>query len=216
MQTEQAVVDQPTATIQPSSTPEPTSEPTPAPQPFVINGSSPNVFSIDKWTGPAIVHLKYEGNSNFIADSLDANNASTTLMGLANEIGFFEGWRLIDTQGQHTTRIQVDHASGPYTLEFYPVDPQYVHSMDVPGQHAGQTPDLILLNGAEPDLATFVYTGDSNFIVDALDKNLRSISLLGLVNEIGAFEGTKLLPAGTKYIYISYASGPYSINVQQK
>lgn len=203
-----------TATPEPTATP--TIEPTPAPQPFELTGSTPNIFSIEKWTGPALVHIKYEGYSNFIVDCLDANNTSTTFMGLANEIGYFEGWRLIDTQGKHSTRIQVDHASGPYTLEFFPVDPQYVHSMDVPGKYTGQTPDLILLNGAEPDLITFVYNGGSNFIVDALDENLQSVSIMGLVNEIGAFEGTKLVPSRTKYIYISHASGPYSIDIQEK
>jgi len=147
---------------------------------------------------------------------LDKDGQPTSMMGLANEIGNFEGWRLIDNLGAQTTRLEISLAEGPYTIEIFPVAREYLRALTVPGTFSGSIPDLIFLDGAEPDLITLKYNGDTNFIVDALDASLQPSAMMGLVNEIGTFEGKKVLPAGTKYIYISFAGGPYILEVTSK
>lgn len=205
---------EPTNTPQPTNTPVPTHTPTPLPEPIIITGNTPDVIDINKWGGPAIVHVIYDGGSNFIVDFLDEDGESTTF-GFANVIGKFEGWRLIDTDGTLSTRLEISNAKGPYTFEINPISDEFLHILKVPGTYSGTTPDVIYLDGAEPDLVTLNYSGDSNFIVDALDENMNSTSY-GLVNEIGNYEGKKVLPKGTKYIYVEYADGPYTLEVTTK
>lgn len=177
-----------------------------------IEDDKPNVFNIKKWIGAGLVHFKYEGSSNFVVDALDANNESTA-WGLVNSIGKYEGWAIIDAGGDtQSTRLEVSLASGPYTITIYPLSPDFTSSVNVPGSFSGEIPNVIYLNGDNPDFIKFLYSGDSNFIVDAVDLNGNSTSW-GLVNAIGAFEGIKIIPNDSAYIYISHASGPYTIEI---
>lgn len=204
-----------TAQALPTATPLPKPTATPLPNPIVLEDNKPNVFDIEKWEGAGLVHLKYDGASNFIVDSLNINNESTA-WGLANAIGRYEGWAIIDEGGDtQSTRVEVSHASSTYTITISPLSPDFTRSMEIPGTYSGNMPDVIYLNGSNPDLIKFVYTGDSNFIVDALDLYGNSTAW-GLVNEIGVFEGTKIIPSDTEYIYISHASGPYTIEITTK
>jgi hypothetical protein len=62
------------------------------------------------------VHMTHQGNGNFIVDLLDENGASVTPMGLANEIGPFEGSRAVQVpeDGVYLFAVQ---ANGPWTIQ---------------------------------------------------------------------------------------------------
>lgn len=204
------------AAIIPTGTPEPTITPTPPAQPIVFNSEKADVFELNKWNGPALAHISYVGDHNFIVDVLDSNGQSTKIMGLVNTIGKYEGWKLLDENGTTSTRLEVSMASGPYRIEIYPIANDYLHKLMVPGTYTNTISDLISLEGETPDLITLKYDGEHNFIVNALDESFNPTTVMGLVNEIGNFEGKKVLPVKSKYIYIEMASGPYTIEVAAK
>lgn len=60
------------------------------------------------------VHMTHQGDSNFIVDLLDENGESVTL-GLANEIGPFDGSRAVQVpvDGIYLFSVQ---ANGPWTI----------------------------------------------------------------------------------------------------
>jgi len=196
-----------------TSVPEPVEKP--SEESIIIEDNKPNVFDIEKWVGAGLVHFKYEGSQNFVVDTLDANNESTA-WGLVNTIGKYEGWALIDEGGEtQSTRLEVSLASGPYTITIYPLTPVFTNRLEIPGVYSGTIPAIIYLDGNNPDLIKIAYSGDSNFIVDTVDLNGNSTAW-GLVNAIGAFEGIKVIPNNTAYIYVSHANGPYTIEVTTK
>jgi hypothetical protein len=59
-------------------------------------------------------------------------------------------------------------------------------------------------------MASITYTGQSNFVVKATDANLDALDLL--VNEIGSYQGTVLLPDEIVNLEIN-ASGPWTVTI---
>lgn len=59
------------------------------------------------------------------------------------------------------------------------------------------------------------HSGDANFIVDLLDENGASVTMMGLVNEIGPFEGSKAVqvPEDGVYVLAVQANGLWTIEI---
>ena len=59
------------------------------------------------------------------------------------------------------------------------------------------------------------HQGDANFIVDLLDENGASMVPMGLVNEIGPFDGSRAMtvPDDGTYLFSVQANGPWTITV---
>jgi len=59
------------------------------------------------------------------------------------------------------------------------------------------------------------HQGGGNFIVDLLDENGASVVPMGLVNEIGPFEGSRAMTVPDDGIYLFWveADGPWTIKV---
>ncbi len=205
----------PTDTTAPTDTPEPTITSTPAPQPIEITGKGSKVVDIKKWNGPAVVHLVYKGSSNFIVDPYGADGKETGFMGLANEIGSYDGWKPLDfgTFGQEelTTRIQIQ-SSGNWTITICPLTIQYLKVANVPGTYQGKGDELVFLKGGTPDLATFDFKGDANFMVDAYTSDGDTNNI---VNEIGVYNGQVIIPNNT-IIFVVTANAPWTVEITSK
>jgi hypothetical protein len=205
----------PTNTPSPSETPEPTFTATPAPQPIELKGKGSKVVDVQKWDGPAIVHLVYKGSSNFIVTPFDANGETTGFMGLANEIGNYDGWKPLDFglfgQNELTTRLQIK-SSGDWTITICPLTIEYLKIADVPGTYQGKGDEVVFLKGGTPDLATFDYKGKSNFIVETYSSEG---DIDGIVNEIGVYNGQVIVPNDT-IIFVVTASGPWTVEITSK
>ncbi len=78
---------QPTNTPRPTNTPLPTATNTPIPEPIIISGSGDDVVDIDKWSGPAILIINYQGRSNFVISNYGAGGEKIDL--LVNTIGSY-------------------------------------------------------------------------------------------------------------------------------
>ena len=206
----------PSSTPEPTPTPEPESKPEPVEEPktITLSGSSQEAtepFQLER--GLTVIEMQYQGNANFIVDLLDQQGDSVAPMGVANVIGNFEGSTPVQiTQGgQHLLDVQ---ASGPWRIKVrQPRASSAPKTTSFKGTSAEAT-DLFELSGS---LHRFelTHSGDENFIVDLLDQNGESVTMMGLVNEIGSFEGSKAVqvPEDGIYLLSVQANGPWTVKI---
>lgn len=192
----------------PSNTPLPTANLTLPPQPLVFSGSGATVLDINKWQGPAIAHMTYTRQSNFIVESFDADNNQIEL--LANTIGDYNGTVPADFENTDTKRISIT-AGGAWGLQILPVSSAQIVS--VPGNVGGTGDVVIILEGAIPDKITADASQAShNFVITAYNYKPSMDYLDLLVNEIAPYTGAFLAPKGTTFLVIK-ATGPWKLEI---
>lgn len=200
----------PTATQAPTRTPRPTLMPslTPSasatPTPVVFSGSGDAVVDVDKNDDAMIVRITYSGGRNFVAWNYDANGEQIDL--LVNSIGSYQGVVPIDfLLGERTARLQVE-SSGDWTIELLPVTAARVER--VPSTFTGAGDDIVILDGADPDLLNIdASASKGNFVIWAYgdDRDL-------LVNEIAPYTGTVIVGRGV-VLFVIKAGGPWTIEI---
>ena len=179
-----------------------------------LSGSGPEAtrpFQLEE--GLTVIGMSHQGDANFIVDLLDENGTSVAPMGVANVIGPFEGSTpvqitqsgqyLLDVQNAGQWQIQVEQPrveSAPETTEF--------------SGNSAQATQLFELSGGLHRVE-LTHQGDANFIVDLLDENGASVVPMGLVNEIGPFDGSRAMtvPGDGIYLFSVQANGPWTITV---
>ncbi len=124
---------------------------------------------------------------------------------LVNEIGSFSGVLPLNFfEGQEAAALRIE-ADGQWTVSSAALStaPRW----DGIAPYAGQGPSVVLVAGVAEGLTpvTFTHQGESNFAVHAIGDS-RSL----LVNEIGAYSGETLIPAGTVVITVT-ADGPWTV-----
>ena len=198
----------PTRTPRPTSTKKPTLTATPVPQPIELTGTGDRIVDLERETWPGIAHITHSGNGNFAVINYDAQGEYLGL--LVNTIGNYEGKRLIDIKNnEYTSRFEVK-ADGNWTITIYPLLPEYVTYMDVPGTYSGTGDDVIALHGS-PDIATFNYLGDGNFAVIGYSSEDWDL----LVNEIGPYNGQAIVPNGTVLLEVT-ADDPWTMEITSR
>lgn len=167
---------EPTNTPQPSNTPEPTetptptntlvptstSTPTPIPAPIILSGSGDSNVEVDKFFGPAIVHITSSGSisvRNYTADD--------QLLGLiVNSLKSYEGNLPIDFDDRQTARFDIT-TGGAWTIEILSLTE--ADSLEVPGEFQGRGDNVIVLTGETPNVATISDTSGAGFLVYGWD-----------------------------------------------
>jgi hypothetical protein len=87
-----------------------------APKTTSFSGNSQQATELFELSGGLHrVQMTHQGDGNFIVDLLDENGASVVLMGLANEIGPFEGSRAMQVPDDGIYLFSVQ-ANGPWTI----------------------------------------------------------------------------------------------------
>lgn len=197
----------------PTNTPIPTKtpSPTPAPEPIMFQGSGDDIVDLsdiwtDTWGVTAFLHIIGPTvHDNFIVYSYDMSGNKDDL--LVNTIGSYDGYLLLLSP---ISRLSIE-SGGTWSVEVLPLVPQNSHLIVIPGTYSGHDDDVLVLIGS-PDLATFDAPEYDNFIVYTLtssgEKDL-------LVNEIGPYAGTKILPNNTFMLEI-FATGDWSVEITKK
>lgn len=196
---------EPTNTPKPTNTPRPSRTPTPKPEPITISGNSDNVVDIDKWDGPAIAKINFQGSGNFIVYNYGANNERYEL--LVNTIGAYEGTVPIDfADNEETKRFEVK-ANGPWEINI--LDFTEVRRETIPGVFIGSGDDVIFLEGNNPDLLIVDGSNaESNFIIWAYGHRRNLV-----VNEIAPYTGTSILENDVLVLVIKEGGGEWSLEV---
>lgn len=201
---------------EPPPEPEPEPEPEPAePRPITLSGSGPEATSpFQLESGLTVIRMSHQGDANFIVDLLDENGNSVAPMGVANVIGPFQGSTPVQIQrgGQHLLDVQ---AAGQWQITV-----EQPRAANAPAKtsfsgNSAQATQLFELSGGLHRVE-MTHQGDANFIVDLLDENGASVVPMGLVNEIGPFEGSRAMqvPEDGIYLFSVQANGPWTIRVE--
>ena len=159
------------------------------PRPIALSGTGPQAtrsFQLEE--DLTVIGMSHQGDANFIVDILDENGNSVAPMGVANVTGLFEestlvqitfsGQYLLYGQNAGQCQIQVKQpraATAPETTKF--------------SGNSAQAPQL--WGGLH--WVELTHQGDATFIVDLLDENGASVVPMGLVNEIGPFDGSRAM-----------------------
>jgi hypothetical protein len=154
---------------------------------------------------PALVSVMGVGSSNLIVWAVDS--AGTKYQLLVNEIGNYSGTVLMNmpTTGS-IYGFEVTASGMSWTIQVRPLSSAASWTS---GSTTG-TGSTVLSVGSVSTLTTLAlsHVGTSNFIVWAYDANGRRIDLL--VNEIGNYSGSVLMPLATRYLGITADGGSWS------
>ena len=155
--------------------------------------------------------LTYEGTSNFIVKSYNANNEELDL--IVNKIGEYRGRKFLDIfEGQESTRFQIE-ASGKWEIRVLPfTGTNLTIVLNPTNGFDGTGDDIVVIGDGKWDLLKIDAKGKRNFIIHGWGKNSgRDL----LVNEIAPYNGTIILPTGT-YMFEIEATGPWHLEVTTK
>lgn len=171
-----------------------------------VSGTGASVPSLRPIREPVIVTLTHTGASNFIVNPVSADGDEGYLW--ANEIGDWTGTIFQAKESVAIVAASVE-ADGPWTIRIAPLAAAPVVN---PRSYAGSGSAVVKFRVASQGFKriTLTHDGEANFIVHPIDRNGSEGYLL--VNEIGRYEGTKVLPKGTRYLSV-VADGDWTIKV---
>lgn len=172
--------------------------------PIRLSGRGDDVVSLDKPDVPAIITFTHSGSSNFVVTTYDDNGNHIDL--LVNEIGSYNGTRPLDFGASELAERLEIQADGSWSVLVEPIIE--AKSVRVPTTNTSGQGDMVLfLSGSSPDTAEISHTGESNFVVQAYGNSRRL-----LVNEIGSYSGTVIVPQDTIVLEI-VADGRWQIAI---
>ncbi len=163
-----------------------------------VNGRGDDVLSeISVGDGIYRVHFTHSGGSNFIIKSYDATNDRELLV---NEIGNYNGYVLLTGRAPYSFEISAD-GNWTYTIERLDT----ITDTTFTGKGDYVTGLCSISSGAW----MFKHDGKSNFAIKLYTTDGRDL----LVNEIGYYEGKKMLtvPSGSYAFFEITADGNWSI-----
>ena len=175
--------------------------------PFELTGSGDDVVSaVVPGDALAVITFTYDGGGNFAIWALDNTFGMIDL--LVNEIGAYEGTRPVNRDDffwDAPIRYLDVTASDSWTAYVAPLSSTRLLSTSV----TGSSDDVVRV--ASGGIADFSYTGSSNFAVWARSDDGSSSDLL--VNEIGNYVGTHLIPDWADYLDV-VGIGSWTIEYQ--
>jgi hypothetical protein len=199
--------------LQPTSTPEPTPTTEPAEEPILLSGSGDAIVNVEKWDGPAAVHITATGEGDFRVDRYDVDGESLNLVW--DEAPFDGVVELDFGSSTTTTRFSVE-ALGNWTIEVLPMS--LLPTLEVPGKFEGAGYSIIALIGKTPDLATI--TGDDSgayFSITSYGYGSEGRLFFSdnpIVVSTGElpYAGTAVISADTAFLVIAF-DGNWSIEI---
>jgi hypothetical protein len=176
-----------------------------APQDF--SGSGDQVVALASAAArPFLATVSGVGTSNLIVWAVDSTGKKSDLV--VNEIGSYPtSTLLVDVPvGSTVYGFEVTATGFTWSIQVRPLTDA---ASWLAGQTSGQG-STVLATGPVTGITSLALTnvGQSNFIVWAYDVNGRRVDLL--VNEIGNYSGTVLMPVGTRYLSIESSGGSWS------
>lgn len=172
-----------------------------------FSGSDDNVVTIKGFKEAAIITAEYEGEDNFIVRPIDTNGEQS--FSWFNEIDSWSGtvyqapstktWAAFSVETVGTWKITISPISSAPQVNFK--------------KFSGSGSQVVKFKSPSKGLkrATITHSGDSNFVVLPIENSGKR--RFSMVNEIGAYSGTTLLPNGTRYLAI-VADGDWKVSIK--
>lgn len=191
------------AEASPEEEPEVAPEPEPA-EPQSFSGTGSEVVMLDP-LGEDVFYatVTHDGSSNIALWSVDENGQGIDL--LVNEIGGYEGEVALNF-GEDPAALRIE-ADGDWTIDL-------VHLAEAPrwdgeGTYEDWGDSVLIVDGVADGLTpvTLTHDGESNFAIWTWGESYPDL----IVNDVGAYDGTTLLPDGTLVLQID-ADGTWTIS----
>ena len=192
-----------TATITHTAGPTPT--PTRPPEPITRTGTGDSVFYPQKWIGPAIVRILYDGSGPFAAWTQNDFGQREDM--LANSLGSYHGESLIDFMtNQRTLRLEV-RTKESWHMEVLPLSA--ARRASVPGVITGTGDEVVQLDwtSAPDELSADATSAWGNFRVWAYAQPSSLI-----INVVVPYSDSVTLPPNTTALAVK-AVGPWRLEV---
>lgn len=171
-----------------------------------VSGAGSDVPALSPITAPVVVTLTYEGSDNFIVRPV--NRDGDEGISWANEIGTWSGTIF---QGKPSVPIVAAsvEADGNWKIAIKPLAAAPVVSAR---RYSGSGYSVVKFRASSSGFKRikFTHDGESNFIVRPISSS--GSEGISLVNEIGPYAGTKVLPKGTRYLSV-IADGAWSFSI---
>ncbi len=183
--------------------PENAPEPEPV-EPQTFSGTGSEVVVLEPLgEGVFYATVTHDGPSNVALWSVDQNGQNIDL--LVNEIGRYEGEVALNF-GEDPAALRVE-AGGAWTIDLVPLGeaPRW----DGEGTHEDRGDSILIVDGVADGLTpvTLTHDGESNFAIWAWGESYPDL----IVNDIGVYEGTTLLPDGSLVLQVD-ADGTWTIS----
>lgn len=194
-----ASTNTPDQTLQPSPLSTSTTTPTPKPfEPILINGQGDDVAREELGSGVFIANIQYKGDSNFSVWTHAGDDKDLTV----NTIGDYEGshvlWggdTIFEVTASDSWSIEIDTANQLKTINA--------------SGHGDTCPGYYIARANDSGVYQITHNGERNFSVWMYTSTTTDL----LVNEIGQYEGKKLieLSEGEIVLFQVTANGDWSI-----
>jgi hypothetical protein len=175
--------------------------------PAIYTGSGDSVVDITPIKSASILKVSFTGDSAFIIRPIDA--AGKEGISLVLEIGPFEGTVFQSAVSKAVVALSVK-AEGDWTITVSPIA-----SAPVVGTKNVSGTGSAVVKWAKPSIGykkiAFTHDGEGAFIVRPIDA--KGKERLSMILNVGAYDGSVLLPTGTQYLKIT-ADGDWTFNVK--
>lgn len=183
------------------------------PTPIVLSGKGDSVTTKKTLKeGYALIKMTYTGGSNFIVQSHSESKEEELLV---NTIGNYSGTTFLEIPKDEKYYFEVT-SSGSWKIS---ITQPTATNINAPVKLTGTGDSVKLINFKKGDYLTkLTYKGHSNFIVQFVNPYSYIFSNDLIANEIGNYEGTKLVSA-TKdgmYYLVVVSEGTWTANISNQ
>lgn len=175
-----------------------------------LQGKGDSVVILEHYSGqPALLDISHTGSSNFVVYGYNADREKTEL--IVNTIGNYSGRRLINIYKSDSIAMLEIAADGEWEVKVKPFDIDYMNqSQYLGGTYRGSGDDVVFIMGGSSGMITVKCSHDSNIAIWAHGDS--GVDLL--INDIGPYEGTKILPKDTWMLVIN-SLYPWEMSIEQ-
>jgi hypothetical protein len=174
----------------------------PAQVPFVVRTGGLSILRQRPYETEAVLQQALATHPELIAAQRSHRDRDPSRQ-LVNMIGTYPGTALLDIADGSNTPARTVAASGAWTIKV-----TRIGSAHMLGASARGTSDAVLIYKGAGGVATFTGRGRGNFVVHVYSDAGKDL----LVNEIGAYEGEQVMPAGQAVLQLN-ADGPWGVSI---
>ena len=191
-----------------------TIEPTSVPPSIVKTGSGNSIVSIEKWDGPALIHIKGTPSPNsFISVTNDDG------LFLALSFDEYDGVKVLDFFPGHNTKTLDIKAGGEWSIEIYPLQGDFTEEriLDVPGKYQGNDDDVLFIEEGRYQIVFEGNSASTNFYITTHGEFGESYLMNQdlIVNVTEPYKGTIDIPEWVRILVIN-AVGPWTVEITNR
>lgn len=162
---------------------------------------------MNKWRGPALIHIEYEGTDKFSAWNLSEEGNLLYFALFADE--GYSGTQILDFSDNlalQTYFLEI-YTTGKWNVEILPFE--YGRRVNVPGIVTGINNDVIFLEGGKPSSVEIsIYESGHSFVLSGVDDE----GVLQISNGAPPYHGVAKIGQDVKMLIIE-CIGEWQINV---